>query len=145
MTPRGLLHSDIRGSMPVYGSPRRFVVNYVLRRLPVPRHPPCALIHLTFSSDAPFASPLTVPLPCAPSLSVRSAPFRSLPGQSLSCKNPFSPSQYPGRDTVTVSCFSFGYFVVFVTLYFRPRRLLLCLRCRSLALRYTLAYLFAQV
>ena len=44
----GLLHSDICGSLPAYGSPQHFVVCHVLHRLPVPRHSPCALLSLTF-------------------------------------------------------------------------------------------------
>ena len=31
-----------------YSSPRLIAVNHVLHRLPVPRHSPCALSHLTF-------------------------------------------------------------------------------------------------
>src|SRR5690606_42604 len=45
--PSGFPHSEIPGSKPAYGSPRRIVVRYVLRRLLAPRHPPCALISLT--------------------------------------------------------------------------------------------------
>lgn len=47
ITSCGFPHSDIPGSKPAYGSPRRFVVRYVLLRLLAPRHPPCALISLT--------------------------------------------------------------------------------------------------
>src|SRR5690606_24270979 len=47
ITDGGFPHSDIPGSMPAYGSPRRFAVRRVLHRLLVPRHPPCALTHLT--------------------------------------------------------------------------------------------------
>ena len=47
MTPEGLPHSDISGSKPARGSPKRFVACYVLHRLQVPRHPPCALYYLT--------------------------------------------------------------------------------------------------
>ena len=47
--PGGLLHSDIHGSRPAYGSPWLFVVCYVLLRLLMPRHSPCALLSLTFS------------------------------------------------------------------------------------------------
>ena len=43
----GLLHSDIHGSMPACGSPWLFAARCVLRRLPVPRHSPCALCSLT--------------------------------------------------------------------------------------------------
>ena len=47
MTPAGLLHSDICGLQPTYGSPQLFAVCCVLRRLLVPRHSPCALCSLT--------------------------------------------------------------------------------------------------
>ena len=47
MTPAGFPHSDIHGSQPAFGSPWLFVDRYVLLRLPVPRHPPCALSSLT--------------------------------------------------------------------------------------------------
>ena len=43
----GLLHSDICGSQFAYNLPQLFAVNHVLLRLPVPRHPPCALISFT--------------------------------------------------------------------------------------------------
>ena len=46
----GLPHSEIHGSMPAFGSPWLIVDRYVLRRLPVPRHSPCALCSLTFAS-----------------------------------------------------------------------------------------------
>ena len=48
MTPAGFPHSDIHGSLPAFGFPWLFVDRYVLLRLPVPRHPPCALLSLTF-------------------------------------------------------------------------------------------------
>ena len=47
ITTSGFPHSDTPGSMLTYSSPRRFAVCRVLLRLLVPRHPPCALIHLT--------------------------------------------------------------------------------------------------
>ena len=50
MTPDGLLHSEICGSMPTYGSPQLIAVSRVLLRLPVPRHSPCALCSLTMCS-----------------------------------------------------------------------------------------------
>ena len=43
----GLLHSEIHGSMPTYGSPWLIAVSRVLLRLSVPRHSPCALCSLT--------------------------------------------------------------------------------------------------
>ena len=45
----GLLHSDICGSILACNSPQLFAAYRVLRRLPMPRHPPCALISLTVS------------------------------------------------------------------------------------------------
>ena len=45
----GLLHSDICGSILACNSPQLFAAYRVLRRLPMPRHPPCALISLTIS------------------------------------------------------------------------------------------------
>ena len=46
--PAGFPHSDIHGSRTAFVSPWLFVDRYVLRRLPMPRHSPCALISLTF-------------------------------------------------------------------------------------------------
>ncbi len=48
----GFPHSDIHGSRLAYSSPWRFAVGRVLLRLLVPRHPPYALLILTFSRDA---------------------------------------------------------------------------------------------
>ena len=50
LTPDGFPHSGIHGSMPAFGSPRLFADRCVLHRLPVPRHPPCALYSLTIAS-----------------------------------------------------------------------------------------------
>jgi hypothetical protein len=47
MTPTGFPHSDIPGSKLVCSSPRLIAAYHVLRRLLVPRHPPCALSSLT--------------------------------------------------------------------------------------------------
>ena len=44
----GFPHSEIRGSKAICASPRLIAACHVLRRLPVPRHPPCALSCLTF-------------------------------------------------------------------------------------------------
>src|SRR5881296_1108223 len=46
LRPTGLPHSDILGSQLVCSSPRLIAAYHVLRRLPVPRHPPCALTRL---------------------------------------------------------------------------------------------------
>ena len=44
----GFPHSDISGSMDICSSPKLFAAYHVLHRLLVPRHPPCALLRLTF-------------------------------------------------------------------------------------------------
>ena len=46
LLPAGFPHSDIKGSMPAYGSPLLFAVSHVLLRRLVPWHPPCALVRL---------------------------------------------------------------------------------------------------
>ena len=47
ITNSGFPHSEILESQFTYNSPRHIGVSPVLHRLLVPRHPPCALIHLT--------------------------------------------------------------------------------------------------
>ncbi len=47
MTLDGFPHSEIPGSKRVCRSPRRIAAYRVLHRLPMPRHPPCALHCLT--------------------------------------------------------------------------------------------------
>ena len=49
MTPAGLLHSDICGSMCACHSPQLFAAYRVLLRPLMPRHSPCALCSLTIS------------------------------------------------------------------------------------------------
>ena len=49
----GFPHSEISGSMDICSSPKLFAAYHVFHRLLVPRHPPCALLRLTFSSP-PF-------------------------------------------------------------------------------------------
>ena len=44
----GFPHSEICGSMDMCSSPQLFAAYHVFHRLLVPRHPPCALIGLTF-------------------------------------------------------------------------------------------------
>ena len=44
----GFPHSDICGSPDMCSSPQLFAAYHVFHRLLVPRHPPCALIGLTF-------------------------------------------------------------------------------------------------
>ena len=44
----GFPHSEICGSGLICSSPQLFAAYHVFRRLSVPRHPPCALVCLTF-------------------------------------------------------------------------------------------------
>ena len=44
----GFPHSDISGSRDICSSPKLFAAYHVFHRLSVPRHPPCALLRLTF-------------------------------------------------------------------------------------------------
>ena len=45
----GFPHSEISGSKDICSSPKLIAAYHVFRRLLVPRHPPCALVCLTFS------------------------------------------------------------------------------------------------
>ena len=54
--PAGFPHSDICGSMDICSSPQLFAAYHVFLRLLVPRHPPCALISLTFLVSLDFIS-----------------------------------------------------------------------------------------
>ena len=65
VSPRGLLHSDIRGSLDMCSSPRLFAACHVLHRLPAPRHPPWTYISLGHIV-LPFI-PYCSTLPSAPS------------------------------------------------------------------------------
>ena len=47
IAPYGFLHSEIHGSQDICSSPWLIAAYHVLRRLPVPRHSPCALLSLT--------------------------------------------------------------------------------------------------
>ena len=49
ITTCGFPHSDICGSMDMCSSPQLFAAYHVLLRLPVPRHPPDALVNLTIN------------------------------------------------------------------------------------------------
>src|SRR5437773_10566755 len=53
----GLPHSEILGSQLVCSSPRLIAAYHVLRRLPVPRHPPCALTRLISVSRCESSTP----------------------------------------------------------------------------------------
>ena len=47
--PAGFPHSEICGSPDICSSPQLIAAYHVFLRLPVPRHPPCALLRLTYS------------------------------------------------------------------------------------------------
>ena len=57
MRPAGLPHSEILGSQLVCSSPRLIAAYHVLHRLPVPRHPPCALTRLISVSRCDSSTP----------------------------------------------------------------------------------------
>ena len=68
IAPSGFPHSDICGSTDICSSPQLFAACHVLLRLPVPRHPPHALLCLAFklAIDAlpmDFRSPWQLSLP----------------------------------------------------------------------------------
>ena len=48
----GFPHSEIAGSMDICSSPTLIAAYHVFHRLLVPRHPPCALISLTYHLSA---------------------------------------------------------------------------------------------
>ena len=50
----GFPHSDICGSLRICRSPQLFAAYHVFRRLPVPRHPSCALSDLTLPLETAF-------------------------------------------------------------------------------------------
>ena len=64
MRPTGLPHSEILGSQLVCSSPRLIAAYHVLRRLPVPRHPPCALTRLISVSRCDSSTPHTPLVSC---------------------------------------------------------------------------------
>ena len=49
----GFPHSDISGSLDMCSSPKLIAAYHVFHRLSVPRHPPCALLRLTFVCPFP--------------------------------------------------------------------------------------------
>ena len=57
----GFPHSDIAGSKDICSSPALIAAYHVFHRLSVPRHPPCALLRLTFV--CPFPKKWLPPVP----------------------------------------------------------------------------------
>ena len=51
--PAGFPHSEISGSKDICSSPKLIAAYHVFHRLSVPRHPPCALLRLTFVCPFP--------------------------------------------------------------------------------------------
>src|SRR6266550_229357 len=64
LRPTGLPHSEILGSQLVCSSPRLIAAYHVLHRLPVPRHPPCALTRLISVSRCDSSTPHTPLVSC---------------------------------------------------------------------------------
>ena len=104
ITAAGFLHSDICGSMDICSSPQLFAACHVLLRLPVPRHPPCALCCLTNSPTLAF----NVGLLYCFSLSVKIFWFFSSTIDLQNCLLPFPVSE---------KLISFN-FVVFVFIWY---------------------------
>jgi hypothetical protein len=57
----GFPHSEISGSKDICSSPKLIAAYHVFHRLSVPRHPPCALLRLTFV--CPFLKKWLPPVP----------------------------------------------------------------------------------
>ena len=57
----GFPHSEISGSKDICSSPKLIAAYHVFHRLSVPRHPPCALLRLTFV--CPFPKKWLPPVP----------------------------------------------------------------------------------
>jgi hypothetical protein len=118
---RGFPHSEIPGSMPACGSPRLIAACHVLRRLLLPRHPPCALSSLTIKLTRHTVASLQLsalsfqPSACLvdqqdPKLE-RATTRRVILGPSPSCSNPVSRFQvssfgYPYLKRETGNCSS---------------------------------------
>ena len=60
IAPCGFPHSDICGSTDMCSLPQLFAAYHVLHRLPVPRHPPDALLYLTNVTLSRNLSPTSV-------------------------------------------------------------------------------------
>lgn len=84
--PCGFAHSEIRGSQGMCPSPRLIAACRVLRRLPVPRHPPCARdifpsLGRALATFAPSSAPRLVSRPAPAGRSIESwAPLVGAPG-----------------------------------------------------------------
>ena len=107
-TPCGFPHSEIRGSMAICALPRLIAACHVLLRLPVPRHPPCALSCLTFVIHALCNSFLSCSL-CVLNLSLHEF-----------CKTTFVPT-YILLDKIVFATTYFLTLIVFPTAAFSIR------------------------
>ena len=100
MTPAGFPHSGIHGSQLAFSFPWLFVDRYALLRLPVPRHPPCALSSLTlflYSLRVP-CTVLSLPLPpCGPRLATRFRLSLRVPCRHIANTKSFRQSNYSLR------------------------------------------------
>ena len=102
VSPAGFPHSDICGSLPICGSPQLFAACHVFLRPLVPRHPPRALLCLTFRLSTPslFASSVAL---------LRESAFRLSASCFISCLTTLCVSGSPvSRRLLTLprlSCF----------------------------------------
>ena len=76
----------------VDSSPRLIAASYVLHRLPVPRHPPCALKHLQHKTE--IRNCTSTPTKNPPPTTVRSEPIID-----ARCSQPLSTNQTPHPTT----------------------------------------------
>ena len=77
MTPAGFPHSDIHGSMLACGSPWLFGAYPVLLRLLAPRHPPYALISLTYIPTVNYEQSASLSLTCLLNVPISTSSLRS--------------------------------------------------------------------
>lgn len=127
MTPAGLPHSDIRGSLHASCSPRRFAGCCVLLRLSVPRHPPCALhnllcfmLHVLMARSLDFFAFALSMNPSSITMSIGGCPLLSLLGNAT-IRSRFEQSV---RFVLFYRCFRFAEFTTGLKPWCRLRCLL---------------------
>ena len=122
-TPCGFPHSEIRGSTAICALPRLIAACHVLLRLPVPRHPPCALSCLTFANHALCNLVLSCSL-CVLNLSLHEF-----------CKTTFVPTYILTRQNCYLQQLYFLTLIVFPTAAFSIRFSYSVLKVHSLLFR----------
>jgi hypothetical protein len=94
----------------VDSSPRHIAASHVLHRLPVPRHPPCALKHLhtntiqrnctKHNNHNPTTGAMTLAFRCSQPLSTNQTPH---PTTKAGQQHASHPTQGPGKNGLVVS------------------------------------------